>query len=92
MSTVGAGGMPQRAPEEHGTPRCPGPLKVGKPIPQTGRHPQVSYTSLKALTLASAPFPGAHGELAGQGKEGLYTPSEDTEFPLTQKSTQNRPS
>lgn len=92
MSKVGAGDVPLRAPEERGTPRCLGPLKVGKPITQKGRYPQVSSTSLKVLTLASAPSPGAHSDLTGQGKEGLYIPSEDTEFPLTQKSTQNRPS
>lgn len=63
--------------------------------PQKGRHPQASYTSLKALTLASASAsvsaPGAHSELAAQGKEGLHTPSEGTEFPLTKVHSTGHP-
>lgn len=58
---------------------------------QKGRHPQASYTSLEALTLASASALGAHSELASQGKEGLHTPSEGTEFPLTKVHSTGHP-
>jgi hypothetical protein len=63
MSAVSAGGAPQGAPRRAWHPPLPWTPQSWVADPQKGRHPQTSYTSLKALTLASVPAPGAHSEL-----------------------------